>query len=99
MLAVLARFRREVGLQQPVLFTLEIRFQPRRRPASAGIAPVDVAQCDDVVVEAEVEQVDSAHAADADAGDVEPIARRRLSHARARAAARSSPPRRWRPPW
>ena len=45
-------------------------------PRLAGIAPVDVAERDDVVAEREVEEVDLAHAADADAGDVEPVARR-----------------------
>ncbi len=82
MLAVLARLRREVGLQQPVV----IRASDRASSVAAvqprpGIAPVDVAQRDDVVVEAEVEEVGPAHAADADAGDVEPIARRRLTTA------------------
>ena len=75
-------FFRAVGigdLRQPLLFALESSAQ--RVPRLAGIVPVDVAERDDVVAEREVEQVDLAHAADADAGDVQPIARRRLAAA------------------
>ena len=61
-----------------ILLALQIRLERGHHPLRAGKAPIDVAQRDDVVVEAEVEEVGAAHAADADAGDVEPIAGRRL---------------------
>ena len=40
-----------------------------------GVAPVDVAQRDDVLA-GEVDEIGAAHAADADSGDVERIAGR-----------------------
>jgi hypothetical protein len=61
--------------RQALLFPCEIRGQAV--PRSTGVIPVGITQGDDVVVEAEIEQVDPAHAADADAGDVQPVAGRR----------------------
>jgi len=57
-----------------VFFALQIGGQCIPRPARE--IPIDVAQRDDVVVDAEVEQVDPAHAANADARDVQTIAGR-----------------------
>ncbi len=71
--AVLAR--RGVGdLRETPLFARQVVGQ--RAPRLPCVIPVHVAQRDDVVLDAEVEQVDLAHPADADASDVEAIARR-----------------------
>ena len=51
MLAVLARFGGQVGFEQPLFFALAGGVERRDRPLRPGVAPVDVAQRDDVVVE------------------------------------------------
>ncbi len=48
--------------------------------AFVGVAPIDVADGDDILV-GEIDEIRAAHAADADAGDVEQIAGRRVAAA------------------